>query len=1150
MGNLLDGVAFADPVPTIHAVPSGGNWNSPGTWVENRVPNASDVVEINGTVQVNITASVSGLIVTGSATLQPTSNYDRTLTINGDVINNGTIRDYSSYYELFLYISGNITNNGTWSNDYTYLFGTNSRSIEGSQPINSTYVSFNDSFTITSNPVFGGITASGDNTITMSAGHHMTILGSISGDTSQRLTIVGGPLVLAGNVTVRNDTVITAKLIIEAGATLQPTSNYDRTLTINGDVINNGTIRDYSSYYELFLYISGNITNNGTWSNDYTYLFGTNSRSIEGSQPINSTYVSFNDSFTITSNPVFGGITASGDNTITMSAGHHMTILGSISGDTSQRLTIVGGPLVLAGNVTVRNDTVITAKLIIEAGATLQPTSNYDRTLTINGDVINNGTIQDYSSYYQLLLYISGNITNNGTWTNDYTYVTWPSVNGASYYEFYIAGQDIVQVSGTSYDISDYLHNNALQDTTHYWRVRAIVGGTPTDWSEAKSIIVHYHVAIQAHPMAYAFEAVDVGNQSPPLPFSIANTGNLNLNIGAINLTGADAAEFIITSDNCSSQVITPTNFCTVVLVFAPNTTGGKNANLLIPSNAPETLEVALVGGGLPGQAMLIAPSGTINTIQPTFTWRAVDTATQYRLSVTDASSQTTQWQYTASEAACPGGTGTCTVTPNISLPTGDAHWQVQTGNELGNGLWSRILNFRVETLSGVLQFSADNYTVNEGEGTAIITVTRTRGTAGVVSVDYASTNDTAIAGSDYTSVSDTLSWADGEATAKTFTVNIIDDSTVENEERLYLSLGNATGGAVIGNPDIATLTITDNDSGSQSDIIIDFGTQYGIWLRMNNSTWVQLHTLSPESMVTGDIDVNGQDEVIIDFGETYGIWLRMNNSTWVQLHTLSPESMVTGDIDGGGQDDVIIDFGEPHGIWVLMNNSSWIQLHTLSPESLVTGDIDGGGQDEVIIDFGETYGIWVRMNNSSWVQLHTLSPESMVTGDIDNSGQDEVIIDFGSLYGIWLMMNNSNWVQLHTLSPESMVTGDIDGGGQDDVIIDFGSPYGIWLRMNNSSWVQLHNISPESLVTGDIDGSGQDEVIIDFGASYGIWQWMNNSNWVQLHSLSPEFMVTGNLDGLESDTAISHQAPEDNTMLLPEPIAVPLPKAVTPSGQ
>jgi hypothetical protein len=50
----------------------------------------------------------------------------------------------------------------------------------------------------------------------------------------------------------------------------------------------------------------------------------------------------------------------------------------------------------------------------------------------------------------------------------------------------------------------------------------------------------------------------------------------------------------------------------------------------------------------------------------------------------------------------------------------------------------------------------------------------------------------------------------------------------------------------------------------------------------MNNSTWVQLHTLSPEIITTGDLDVGGQEDVIIDFG-VHGTWVRMNNSTWVK---------------------------------------------------------------------------------------------------------------------------------------------------------------------------------------------------------------------------------------------------------------------------
>jgi len=294
-------------------------------------------------------------------------------------------------------------------------------------------------------------------------------------------------------------------------------------------------------------------------------------------------------------------------------------------------------------------------------------------------------------------------------------------------------------------------------------------------------------------------------------------------------------------------------------------------------------------------------------------------------------------------------------------------------------------------------------------------------------------------------------------------------------------------------------------------DLIIDFGDTEGIWLMMNNQNWVQLHNMSAESMVTGDIDGNGQDDIIFDSG-IYGVWAWMNNSHWVLLLPVSPESMVVGDLDGNGQDDVIFN-SNTYGIWAWMNNSRWNLLHSFLLKSImVTGDIDGNGQDEVIIDFGEGYGIWLLQNNSDLVQLHSVSPESMVTGDIDGNGQDDVIIDFGSEHGIWLLQNNSDWVQLHSVSPESMVTGDIDGNGQDDVIIDFGSEHGIWLLQNNSDWVQLHSVSPESMVTGDIDGNGQDDVIIDFGSEHGIWLLQNNSDWVQLDLRSPESMVMGNI--------------------------------------
>ncbi|MEN8218625.1 MAG: Calx-beta domain-containing protein, partial [Pseudomonadota bacterium] len=110
------------------------------------------------------------------------------------------------------------------------------------------------------------------------------------------------------------------------------------------------------------------------------------------------------------------------------------------------------------------------------------------------------------------------------------------------------------------------------------------------------------------------------------------------------------------------------------------------------------------------------------------------------------------------------------------------------------------------------LQFSSATYSVAENEGQATISVTRT-GNNGAVSVEYATSDNTAIAGSDYTQTSGTLNWSDGDDADKTFTINITDDSAQESDERLIVSLGNPTGGAQLGSPDTAEVTIIDNDS-------------------------------------------------------------------------------------------------------------------------------------------------------------------------------------------------------------------------------------------------------------------------------------------------------------------------------------------------
>ena len=120
-------------------------------------------------------------------------------------------------------------------------------------------------------------------------------------------------------------------------------------------------------------------------------------------------------------------------------------------------------------------------------------------------------------------------------------------------------------------------------------------------------------------------------------------------------------------------------------------------------------------------------------------------------------------------------------------------------------GLWAQA----APLVAGTLQFSASSYSVNESGGSIAITVTRTGGSSGAVSVQYASSDATATAGADYTAASGTLSWAAGDTMAKTFSIPILSDALVEGNETVHLVLSNPTGGASLATA-AATLTIID----------------------------------------------------------------------------------------------------------------------------------------------------------------------------------------------------------------------------------------------------------------------------------------------------------------------------------------------------
>lgn len=112
----------------------------------------------------------------------------------------------------------------------------------------------------------------------------------------------------------------------------------------------------------------------------------------------------------------------------------------------------------------------------------------------------------------------------------------------------------------------------------------------------------------------------------------------------------------------------------------------------------------------------------------------------------------------------------------------------------------------------GTLQFSSPTYSVSESGPSISIDVTRTGGSDGAVGVSYTTNDGTAVAPGDYTTTTNTLSWATGDSANKTIVIPITDDSVFESSEDFTVSLSAPTGGATIGANNPATVTITDND--------------------------------------------------------------------------------------------------------------------------------------------------------------------------------------------------------------------------------------------------------------------------------------------------------------------------------------------------
>jgi uncharacterized delta-60 repeat protein len=114
---------------------------------------------------------------------------------------------------------------------------------------------------------------------------------------------------------------------------------------------------------------------------------------------------------------------------------------------------------------------------------------------------------------------------------------------------------------------------------------------------------------------------------------------------------------------------------------------------------------------------------------------------------------------------------------------------------------------------AGALQFDAANYRQSEGNIAPTVTVTRTGGTAGAVTATFATSNGSAIAGTDYNPLATTVRFAAGDDTPRVVSVTAIANTTAnEADKTVNLTLSQPGGCATLGAQSTALLTIQDDD--------------------------------------------------------------------------------------------------------------------------------------------------------------------------------------------------------------------------------------------------------------------------------------------------------------------------------------------------